>query len=115
MSDDCLFCRIARGEIPSKKQYEDDDFFAFHDIAPQAPVHLLVIPKKHIPDLNELEPDHVPLIGKLTAVVSRLARDLGLVEGGYRVVVNCGEGAGQTVFHIHYHLLGGRPMKWPPG
>jgi len=115
MSKDCLFCKIARGEISAKKVYEDDQFFAFHDIAPQAPVHLLVIPKEHIATLDDLAPAHASRIGEMTVLISRLARELGLVEGGYRIVTNCGEGAGQSVFHIHSHLLGGRPMRWPPG
>jgi len=115
MSTDCIFCKIAKGEISAKKVYEDDHFFAFHDIAPQAPVHVLVIPKEHIATLDDLTPQNAARIGEMTVLISRLARDLGLVEGGYRVVTNCGEGAGQSVFHIHYHLLGGRPMNWPPG
>jgi histidine triad (HIT) family protein len=115
MSEDCLFCKIVAGKIPAKKVYEDDRFFAFHDIAPQAPVHVLVIPKQHIARLDDLAPSHASWIGEMTVLTTRLARDLGLVEGGYRVVTNCGEGAGQSVFHIHYHLLGGRPMLWPPG
>ena len=115
MSTDCLFCKIIKGEISSKKLYEDDRFFAFHDISPQAPVHVLVIPKEHIAKLDDLKPSYAELIGEMTVLISRLARELGLVEGGYRVVTNCGEGAGQSVFHIHYHILGGRPMTWPPG
>ena len=115
MSQDCLFCKMVAGEISAKKVYEDDHFFAFHDIAPQAPVHVLVIPKEHIAKLDDLTPSHASLLGEMTVLISRLARDLGLVDGGYRVVTNCGEGAGQSVFHIHYHLLGGRPMRWPPG
>jgi histidine triad (HIT) family protein len=115
MSDDCLFCKIIKGEIPSSKVYEDDRFFAFNDISPQAPTHFLVIPKEHIANLDDLKPDQMELIGEMTVLISRLAREMGLVEGGYRVVTNCGEGAGQSVFHIHYHVLGGRPMRWPPG
>lgn len=115
MSADCLFCKIIKGEIPSDKVYEDDRFFAFRDISPQAPTHILVIPKEHIANSDELKPAHAELIGEMTVLISRLAREQGLVEGGYRVVTNCGEGAGQSVFHIHYHLLGGRPMRWPPG
>ena len=115
MGSDCVFCKIARGEISAKKVYEDDSIFAFHDIAPEAPIHVLVIPKQHIATLNDLTPSHAALMGEMTVRIARLARDLGLVDGGYRVVANCGEGAGQVVFHIHYHLLGGRPMMWPPG
>lgn len=115
MSTDCLFCKIAAGEISSKKVHEDEQFFCFHDVAPQAPSHILVIPKVHIATLDELESKHGTMLGDLWVLIPRLARQLGLVEGGYRVVVNCGSGAGQSVFHIHFHILGGRPMRWPPG
>ncbi len=115
MSEDCLFCKIARGEIPSRRQYEDERFFAFHDISPQAPVHLLVIPKEHIPTLDDVEERHADLLGGLMILIPRLARDLEISENGYRIVTNCREGAGQSVFHVHFHLLGGRPMRWPPG
>ena len=111
---DCLFCKIAGGEIPSKKVYEDDEFFAFHDISPQAPTHVLVIPRRHIASLEDVAADDEALLGRLLLVCRRLARELG-IETGYRVVNNCGAPAGQSVFHIHFHLLGGRPMGWPPG
>ena len=111
---DCLFCRIVAGDIPSKKAYEDDDLFAFHDINPQAPVHVLVIPKRHIASLNDATEDDQALIGHIVMTTRRLAEELG-VGSGYRVVNNCGESAGQSVFHVHFHLLGGRPMGWPPG
>jgi len=111
---DCLFCKIAGGEIPSKKVYEDDEFFAFHDINPQAPTHVLVIPRRHIASLEDVAADDEALLGRLLLVCRRLARELG-IETGYRVVNNCGAPAGQSVFHIHFHLLGGRPMGWPPG
>jgi histidine triad (HIT) family protein len=111
----CLFCRIANGEIPAKKIFEDADAVAFHDINPQAPSHVLVIPRQHIPSLDDLTEADATAIGKTVVRASAIARDLGLHEDGYRLVVNNGEGAGQTVFHIHFHLLGGRPLTWPPG
>ena len=111
---DCLFCKIAAGEIPSKKVYEDDDFFAFHDITPQAPTHVLVIPRRHIASLDDAGEDDQALLGRLLLVCRGLASELG-IAGGYRVVNNCGAPAGQSVFHVHFHLLGGRPMGWPPG
>ena len=111
---DCLFCKIVAGEIPSKKVYEDDDVIAFEDINPQAPVHLLVIPRRHIASLNEAGADDSDLLGRVVAACAELARERG-IEDGYRVVNNCGAPAGQSVFHIHFHLLGGRPMAWPPG
>jgi len=111
---DCLFCKIAGGEIPSKKVFEDDEFFAFHDISPQAPTHVLVIPKRHIVSLDDAAADDQAMLGRLLLLCQRLARELG-VSGAYRVVNNCGAQAGQSVFHVHFHLLGGRPMGWPPG
>jgi histidine triad (HIT) family protein len=111
---DCLFCKIAGGEIPSKKVYEDDEFFAFHDINAQAPTHVLVIPRRHIASLEDAGADDDALLGRLLLVCQRLARELGIAKG-YRVVNNCGPAAGQSVFHVHFHLLGGRPMGWPPG
>ena len=111
---DCLFCKIAAGEIPAKMAYEDDDLIAFHDISPQAPVHLLVVPRRHIASLDEADDGDAALLGKILLTLRRLARELR-VESGYRVVNNCGAPAGQSVFHIHFHLLGGRPLGWPPG
>jgi histidine triad (HIT) family protein len=113
--NNCLFCRIIAGEIPSRKVYEDDLAFAFNDINPQAPTHVLIIPKKHIASLNEAAPDDEALLGRLTLLASKLADQLGIVDGGYRMVINTGAGAGQSVWHIHIHLLGGRVMNWPPG
>ena len=110
---DCLFCRIAAGEIPSNKAYADDRVYAFHDIAPKAPTHVLVIPRKHIPKLSDAGPDDRDLVGEVIARAAAIARDLGLEH--YRLVANNGEGAGQSVFHLHFHLLGGRAMGWPPG
>jgi histidine triad (HIT) family protein len=111
----CLFCRIIAGEIPSKKVYEDEHAFAFHDINPQAPTHVLIVPKKHIASLNEASKDDQALLGHLTLIASKLADQLGVVAGGYRTVINSGAGAGQSVWHIHIHLLGGRALGWPPG
>jgi len=113
-SDGCIFCKIVAGEIPSKKVHEDDEVLAFHDLSPQAPTHLLVIPRKHIRSLDEACDEDQALLGRILLTTQRLARELG-VESGYRVVNNCGAAAGQSVFHIHFHLLGGRPMDWPPG
>ena len=111
---DCLFCRIIRGEIPSKKIYEDDKTFAFEDINPQAPTHVLIVPKKHIVGLKEAGPEDAELIGYCQLVAAKLARERK-IENGYRTVYNVGRGAGQSVFHLHLHLLGGRTLKWPPG
>jgi histidine triad (HIT) family protein len=111
---DCLFCRIIRGEIPSKKVYEDDNVFAFEDINPQGPTHVLVVPKKHIRGLKEAAPDEAELIGRCHLAAAELARQRG-IEDGYRTVLNVGPHAGQSVFHLHVHLIGGRPLKWPPG
>ncbi len=113
MAEDCLFCKIARGEIPVDKLYEDDDLVAFRDIAPQAPQHFLVIPKKHLAGPNAIAVEDEPLIGRIMAAGARLARENGVES--FRFVVNEGEEAGQTVFHFHLHVLGGRAMDWPPG
>ncbi|HCM26493.1 MAG TPA: histidine triad nucleotide-binding protein [Treponema sp.] len=112
---DCLFCRISRGEVPCRKIYEDDEIFAFHDIAPRAPVHFLVIPKRHIASLMDASDDDEGLIGRLALRAQKLARDLGCSEKGARFVANCRSDGGQTVDHLHLHVLGGRPMSWPPG
>ena len=111
---DTIFSRIIRREIPARIEYEDDLCLAFHDVAPQAPVHLLVIPKQPIPSLVEVTDADKPLLGHLMAVASSVARKLGL-DDGYRLVVNCGRDGGQTVHHLHVHLLGGRSLGWPPG
>lgn len=111
---DCLFCRIAAGEIPSKKIYEDDCVYAFYDIEPQAPVHFLVIPKEHIAGTGDITLEKAPLVGHVFAVIAELAKELKL-EGGYRVVNNCGRDANQTVPHLHFHVLAGRELGWPPG
>jgi histidine triad (HIT) family protein len=111
---DCLFCKIVDGEIPAKKVHEDDDVVAFEDINPQAPVHLLIIPRRHIASLNDAAPADAELLGRVVLAARRLAEARG-VATGYRLVNNCGESAGQSVFHLHFHLLGGRAMRWPPG
>ncbi|MEE9218336.1 MAG: histidine triad nucleotide-binding protein [Acidobacteriota bacterium] len=112
---DCLFCKMVRREIPTKIQYEDDRVFAFHDINPQAPTHVLVIPKKHFSTLDDLADPDRELAGHLMLKASEIARDLGHAEKGYRLVANCRAEAGQSVFHIHLHVLGGRRFAWPPG
>jgi len=114
MSADCLFCKIAAKQIPSKVVFEDDEVFAFEDIGPQAPTHVLIIPRRHFASLDEATPEDQAVLGKLQLVAADLARKLKLA-GGYRTVVNTGEGAGQSVFHLHLHLLGGRSFRWPPG
>ncbi len=112
---DCIFCKIASGEIPADIVHENDDVVVFRDLNPQAPMHLLAIPRQHIATINDLQPDHAGLVGKLYLAAKVAAADEGVAERGYRTVMNCGEEAGQTVFHIHLHILGGRPMQWPPG
>ena len=107
--------RIARKEIRARIAYEDDHYVAFHDINPQAPLHLLIIPREHIGTLNELQPEHEGVMGGLLLVAKQLAERCGIAEEGWRAVLNCNEGAGQSVWHIHLHLLGGRAMHWPPG
>jgi len=114
MSADCLFCKIAEKKIPSTVVYEDEDVFAFDDIGPQAPTHILIIPRKHFASLTEATKEDTAVIGKLHLVAAELARRLKLTDG-YRTVTNSGAGAGQTVFHLHLHLLGGRDFGWPPG
>jgi histidine triad (HIT) family protein len=111
---DCLFCKMIAGQIPTKKAYEDDKAFAFHDINPQAPTHILIVPKKHIAGLNEATLEDAELIGYCQLVAAKLARERD-IENGYRTVYNVGPGAGQSVFHLHLHLLGGRKLSWPPG
>lgn len=112
---DCLFCKIANGAIPAKVVYQDDLVLAFDDISPQAPHHKLIIPRKHIATLNDITIEDNLLISHIVQTAKKLAKDLGVAEQGYRLVMNCNAGAGQTVFHIHAHLLGGRQMIWPPG
>lgn len=112
---DCIFCKISQGTIPTKKAYEDENVFAFYDINPQAPVHILIIPKEHIPTTNDIKEEHSELVGKMVIAAAKMAKELNLSERGYRLVFNCNSDAGQAVFHIHLHLLGGRGMGWPPG
>jgi len=112
---DCLFCKIARKEIPAKLLFEDEDVVAFEDINPQAPVHVLVVPRRHIPTLNDLTPADDEIIGKMARVSARLAAERGIAEAGWRSVVNVNREGGQLVFHVHMHCMGGRPMFWPPG
>ena len=113
MGSDCLFCKIAAGEIPAEKLYEDDEMLAFRDIAPQAPVHFLVIPKKHIQDPSAVGVEDEGLIGRMMRTGSKVAKENGITD--FRLVFNNGAEAGQTVFHIHMHVLGGRSLNWPPG
>ena len=112
---DCLFCKMVSGEIQPDVVFEDDEVLAFRDVNPQAPVHVLVIPKNHIATTNELTPEHAGLIGKMVLAARQIAADEGIAEPGYRMVMNCNPEAGQSVYHIHLHMLGGRPMNWPPG
>ena len=110
---DCIFCKIAEGEIPTAKVYEDEEIIAFNDISPQAPVHIVIIPKKHIDSLESIDNVNYSITGKLVLTATKIAKEKNL--DGYRLVINCNEIAGQTVFHLHCHLLAGRPMNWPPG
>lgn len=115
MSEDCLFCKIASGDIPSTEVYADEDFYAFRDINPGAPTHVLVIPRKHIARISEAETGDAALLGRLLLVANDIARAEGIVESGFRYVLNCNADGGQTVFHVHLHMLGGRALAWPPG
>ena len=112
---DCLFCKIAKKEIPSQIVFENKDIVAFRDIAPQAPVHILIIPRKHIPGMNEITLQDGGLLSQIQLVARELAKKENISEDGYRLVANCGSNAGQAVLHLHYHLLGGRKFTWPPG
>ena len=112
---DCLFCKIASGQIKSDIVYSDDRVVAFKDINPEAPVHVLIIPRKHIETLNDLSEQDADLAGYVLLAAKKIAKDLKVAEHGYRVVINCNKDAGQAVFHVHFHLLGGRAMGWPPG
>lgn len=112
---DCLFCKIVAGDIPADIVFESESALAFRDINPKAPTHVLIIPRRHISTINDIEPDDESLVGSLFSAARKIAAQEGLDEDGYRVVMNCNEGAGQSVFHIHLHLLGGRTLKWPPG
>lgn len=111
----CLFCRIVAGEIPAKRVYEDAAVLAFADLHPQAPVHILLIPKQHIESVAQARPEHAAVLGQLLLAAGEVARRLDVADSGYRLVTNIGEDGGQSVFHLHVHLLAGRPMRWPPG
>jgi histidine triad (HIT) family protein len=115
MMTDCIFCRIAQGEIPADKVYEDSDIMGFRDLNPQAPVHILLIPKRHIATLDDLEASDADLVGQMFLAAQQVARDQGIAEQGYRTLFNCNPAGGQEVYHLHLHLLGGRQMTWPPG
>lgn len=112
---DCIFCKIVNNEIPSEKVFEDDKIIAFKDITPCAPVHIIIIPKEHINSANELTEADENIIGHIFVVAKNIAKDLGISENGYRIVNNCGKDGGQTVGHLHFHLIGGRNLNWPPG
>ncbi len=112
---DCLFCKIIRRENPASIVYEDDRVLAFNDINPQGPTHVLVVPREHIASLNELTPDHDAIVGELVRRAAAIAKERGISAGGYRALFNTNRDAGQTVFHIHLHLIGGRALHWPPG
>ena len=113
--DECIFCKIIKKQIPCDIVYEDDKVIGFKDISPEAPVHVIIIPKQHISDLNCLQQDESEIIGHIFIVAKQIAKTLGIAEDGYRIVNNCGKQGGQTVQHLHFHLLGGRMLKWPPG
>jgi histidine triad (HIT) family protein len=112
---DCLFCKFVSGDIAINKIYENKDILAFKDINPQAPIHFLIIPKVHIPTLNDIEQRDIALVGKLSLVASKLAKEYEISKNGYRTIMNCNSDAGQTVFHIHLHMMAGRRLKWPAG
>jgi histidine triad (HIT) family protein len=111
----CLFCRIIAGDIPAERVYEDEDMLAFTDIKPGAPMHVLIVPREHIASLNDLKPEHDRLVGAMQRRAAALAAARGVAESGFRTVINCNAAAGQTVFHLHLHVLGGRSLSWPPG
>ncbi|MCS7061540.1 MAG: histidine triad nucleotide-binding protein [Anaerolineae bacterium] len=115
MSTDTVFSRIVRGEVPARIVYQDEDVTAFHDISPVAPIHVLIVPNKALRTLNDAGPEDQALLGKLLLTAQQLAREMGFAEAGYRIVINCNAQGGQTVYHLHLHLLSGRRMTWPPG
>lgn len=114
-SKDCIFCKIAKKEVESEIVYDDENVTAFNDVNPQAPIHILIIPKKHIEKVSDIGGENYTIVGNLVGVANKLAEDKGLINRGYRLVFNCGKEAGQAVFHLHLHLLGGRSFSWPPG
>lgn len=113
--EECIFCKIIKKEIPSKKIYEDEFVYAFYDINPEAPVHFLIVPKEHIKSVNDLNEKNINIISHIFKIINKLVLELGISESGYRIVNNCGVDGGQTVNHIHFHVLGGRNLQWPPG
>ena len=113
--EECIFCKIIKKQIPCEMLYEDDKVIGFKDISPQAPIHVIIVPKQHFADLNCLKQSESEIIGHIFIVAKEIAGTLGIAESGYRIVTNCGEQGGQTVQHIHFHLLGGRMLQWPPG
>jgi len=113
--NDCIFCKIVAGEIPGKKIREDQQVLVIEDINPQAPIHYLLLPKRHIPTVMDLEPGDQEILSRIFFIAKDLARERGFDQQGFRLVINCNEGAGQTIFHLHCHLLAGRPLRWPPG
>ena len=113
--EDCIFCKIGKGQISSDIIYEDDKVVAFNDVNPQAPIHFLVIPKEHIESVNNIDNNNSNLVSHIYIIIARLAKELGIEEDGYRIINNCGEFGGQTVPHIHFHVLAGRKFEWPPG
>jgi histidine triad (HIT) family protein len=115
VADECLFCKIFAREIPAKEVFRDEEIVAFEDIRPVAPTHILVIPKEHIPTVHDLRPDQAPMLMRMVQVANQIADERNIDREGYRVVINKGPQAGQTVYHLHLHLLGGRVMSWPPG
>lgn len=115
MSTDCIFCKIAAHQVPSKIFFEDDQVVAFQDINPQAPIHLVLIPKKHTARVSDLNSSNISEVDPLILIANKLAKEFKISDGGYRLVMNCNAGGGQTVYHLHLHLLGGRQMHWPPG
>ncbi len=115
MSEECLFCKVWAREIPSKEVHRDDEVMAFEDIRPVAPVHVLVIPKEHIPTVRDVKPEHAQLLFRMVDLANQVARERQVSRDGYRLVINTGPQAGQSVYHLHLHLLGGRSMGWPPG
>ncbi|WIV10688.1 histidine triad nucleotide-binding protein [Proteiniborus sp. MB09-C3] len=112
---ECIFCKIINGDIPANKVYEDDKVIAFNDLNPQSPTHVLIIPKKHIPSVNYIDENNSDIISHIFVAINKIAKEKGLDNQGYRIVNNCGELGGQTVEHMHFHLLGGRQLQWPPG
>jgi len=113
--EDCVFCKIVRRDINAKVEFEDNKILAFDDIRPQAPVHVVIIPKHHVERLSDVSDEHINLIGKLMLTAKKIAKEKNVEESGYRIVLNCNRDGGQEVFHLHLHLLGGRPLAWPPG